>query len=114
MYSFFDSYYRYEQPTKSGIGGDNIGNKLLQKMGWQAGKGLGKSGQGIVNPIEVSGTVLQHKGCWNLIVTDLVLYLYGLSVLLRLFLTFKLNEKHRENSIHVLNISSTYHVFDNS
>lgn len=42
----------YEQPTKSGIGGDNIGNKLLQKMGWQAGKGLGKSGQGIVNPIE--------------------------------------------------------------
>ena len=58
--SFFDCYYRYEQPTKSGIGGDNIGNKLLQKMGWQAGKGLGKSGQGIVNPIEVSGTVLQH------------------------------------------------------
>lgn len=42
----------YEQPTKSGIGGDNIGNKLLQKMGWKAGKGLGKSGQGIVNPIE--------------------------------------------------------------
>lgn len=48
------SFCRYEQPTKSGIGGDNIGNKLLQKMGWKAGKGLGKSGQGIVNPIEVS------------------------------------------------------------
>jgi len=43
-----------EQPTKAGIGQDNIGNKLLQKMGWSAGQGLGKAGQGIVNPIEVN------------------------------------------------------------
>ncbi|XP_069141631.1 RNA-binding protein 5-like [Argopecten irradians] len=41
-----------EQPTKAGIGQDNIGNKLLQKMGWSSGQGLGKKGQGIVNPIE--------------------------------------------------------------
>ena len=41
----------YEEPTKTGIGGENIGNKLLQKMGWSAGQGLGKKGQGIVAPI---------------------------------------------------------------
>lgn len=36
----------YEQPTKYRIGGDNVGNKLLQKMGWQEGMGLGKKNQG--------------------------------------------------------------------
>ncbi|XP_045165329.1 RNA-binding protein 5-like isoform X2 [Mercenaria mercenaria] len=42
----------YEQPTKAGLGSDNIGSKMLQKMGWSSGQGLGRSGQGIVNPIE--------------------------------------------------------------
>ncbi|WAR25723.1 RBM5A-like protein [Mya arenaria] len=41
-----------EQPTRGGIQGDNIGNKLLQKMGWSEGQGLGRVGQGIVNPIQ--------------------------------------------------------------
>lgn len=45
--------FRYEEPTKFGIKEDNIGNKLLQKMGWSEGQGLGKSNQGIVDPIEV-------------------------------------------------------------
>lgn len=36
----------YEEPTKMGIGADNLGNKLLQKMGWQEGMGLGKKNQG--------------------------------------------------------------------
>jgi len=35
-----------------GIGSDNIGNKLLQKMGWSAGLGLGKTNQGRTAPIE--------------------------------------------------------------
>lgn len=47
-------FFRYEQPTKAGIGADNIGNKMLQKMGWSAGLGLGKSSQGITAPIEAS------------------------------------------------------------
>ncbi|CAG5128162.1 unnamed protein product [Candidula unifasciata] len=42
----------YEEPTKFGIKEDNIGNKLLQKMGWSEGQGLGKSNQGITDPIE--------------------------------------------------------------
>ncbi|KAK6994768.1 RNA-binding protein 5 [Biomphalaria glabrata] len=42
----------YEEPTKKGIGDDNIGNKLLQKMGWSQGMGLGKSNQGRTDPIE--------------------------------------------------------------
>lgn len=41
-----------EQPTKLGIGTENIGNKMLQKMGWTAGLGLGKSNQGRTAPVE--------------------------------------------------------------
>nr|XP_039262930.1 RNA-binding protein 5-like [Styela clava] len=41
----------YEQPTKDGIGDSNIGNKMLQKMGWKSGSGLGKSQSGITVPI---------------------------------------------------------------
>ncbi|XP_049794341.1 RNA-binding protein 5-like isoform X1 [Schistocerca nitens] len=36
----------YEEPTRAGIGSENVGNRLLQKMGWQEGMGLGKSNQG--------------------------------------------------------------------
>lgn len=60
MFSCFGRAPIYEQPTKEGIRDDNIGNKLLQKMGWQAGQGLGKKNDGIVNPIEV-GFGLQRR-----------------------------------------------------
>lgn len=36
------------------IGESNVGNRLLQKMGWSEGQGLGKSNQGRTNIIEVS------------------------------------------------------------
>ncbi|XP_069692847.1 RNA-binding protein 5-like isoform X2 [Periplaneta americana] len=42
----------YEEPTKAGIGSDNVGNKLLQKMGWQEGMGLGKTNQGRTSIIQ--------------------------------------------------------------
>ncbi|KAF3689813.1 RNA-binding protein 5 Protein G15 [Channa argus] len=56
----------YEQPTKDGITSENIGNKMLQAMGWQEGKGLGRLQQGITTPISASlrtkGTGLGIKG----------------------------------------------------
>lgn len=42
-----------EEPTKEGIRDDNIGNRMLQKMGWQEGQGLGKDNRGIIDPIVV-------------------------------------------------------------
>lgn len=36
------------------ISESNVGNRLLQKMGWSEGQGLGKSNQGRTNIIEVS------------------------------------------------------------
>ena len=47
----------YEEPTKEGIGNDNIGNKLLKKMGWTDGQGLGKSNQGRTQIIETERRV---------------------------------------------------------
>lgn len=44
----------YEEPTRAGIGSDNIGNRLLQKMGWSEGMGLGKSNQGRTQIIEAT------------------------------------------------------------
>lgn len=49
----------YEQPTKDGLNSDNIGNKMLQAMGWKEGKGLGRNQQGITTPIEAQ---LRMKG----------------------------------------------------
>uniref|UniRef100_A0AAG5DRW1 RNA-binding protein 5 n=1 Tax=Anopheles atroparvus TaxID=41427 RepID=A0AAG5DRW1_ANOAO len=39
------------------IGQNNIGNKLLQKMGWSEGQGLGRTNQGRVNIIEAEARV---------------------------------------------------------
>lgn len=42
-----------EEPTKGGIKDDNIGNRMLQRMGWQEGQGLGRDNQGRVDIIMV-------------------------------------------------------------
>ncbi|PWS22867.1 hypothetical protein DKP78_16135 [Enterococcus faecium] len=56
----------YEQPTKDGLNSDNIGNKMLQAMGWKEGSGLGRNHQGITAPIEaqmrMKGAGLGTKG----------------------------------------------------
>ncbi|MEQ2174573.1 hypothetical protein GOODEAATRI_009236, partial [Goodea atripinnis] len=52
----------YEQPTKDGLTSDNIGNKMLQAMGWKEGKGLGRNQQGITAPIEVDAINLIMSG----------------------------------------------------
>ena len=39
---------------KKKIGSDNKGNKMLQKMGWKDGQGLGKKNQGRTEIVEVT------------------------------------------------------------
>nr|CAB3265482.1 RNA-binding protein 5-like [Phallusia mammillata] len=43
----------FEQPTKHGLDDTNLGNQMLQRMGWKSGSGLGKSQSGITAPIQV-------------------------------------------------------------
>ncbi|XP_034949197.1 LOW QUALITY PROTEIN: RNA-binding protein 5-like [Chelonus insularis] len=52
-----ESVTPYEEPTRAGIGSDNVGNKLLQKMGWSEGMGLGKTNQGRTSIIEAERRV---------------------------------------------------------
>lgn len=42
------------------IGENNVGNRLLQKMGWTEGQGLGRSNQGRTNIIEVSAFIFGY------------------------------------------------------
>lgn len=44
----------FSASTNDPIGSENVGNKLLQKMGWTEGQGLGKSNQGRTSIIQVS------------------------------------------------------------
>uniref|UniRef100_A0A8C6ZFA0 G-patch domain-containing protein n=1 Tax=Nothoprocta perdicaria TaxID=30464 RepID=A0A8C6ZFA0_NOTPE len=64
LFSF--SCSNYEQPTKDGLDNSNIGNKMLQAMGWREGSGLGRKCQGITAPIEAQvrmrGAGLGAKG----------------------------------------------------
>lgn len=60
---------------------NKFGQKLLEKMGWAKGKGLGKNEQGVKNPIRVSGNS-DNKGknyAWILISTIIwyQLIIYG-------------------------------------
>ncbi|XP_033617926.1 G patch domain-containing protein 2 isoform X2 [Fukomys damarensis] len=62
-------------PTATGFVGENaqpilennIGNRMLQNMGWTPGSGLGRSGKGIAEPIQAmqrpKGTCGKRRGC---------------------------------------------------
>ena len=39
--------------TSTPISEDNIGNKMLRKMGWKSGEGLGANNDGITEPVSV-------------------------------------------------------------
>lgn len=41
---------------------ENLGFKLLKKLGWTEGKGLGSTGQGILNPIDKGSTSFENTG----------------------------------------------------
>ncbi|CUA72458.1 hypothetical protein RSOLAG22IIIB_01127 [Rhizoctonia solani] len=41
-------------PVQPGKDDNNVGNKLLKKMGWSEGAGLGTGGDGRVNPVETA------------------------------------------------------------
>lgn len=41
-----------EEASKRPLDDSNIGNRLLKSMGWKEGQGVGKHGQGIVDPIQ--------------------------------------------------------------
>lgn len=43
----------YEEPNRTGISSENLGSKMLQKMGWTEGMGLGRSNQGRTEIIQV-------------------------------------------------------------
>ncbi|GMH38525.1 hypothetical protein BSKO_06409 [Bryopsis sp. KO-2023] len=44
------------------IGADNIGHKLLSRMGWKEGEGLGAQGKGIAKPVEAGSVKSDNLG----------------------------------------------------
>ncbi|KAE8038205.1 hypothetical protein FH972_010737 [Carpinus fangiana] len=51
-----------EAGAKAKIQADNVGHKLLSKMGWKEGEGLGSSRNGIADPIMAGNVKKDHLG----------------------------------------------------
>jgi len=51
--------------SEAKIGDDNVGNKMLQKMGWKAGAGLGKNQQGMTDIINTDNARTNTSGLGN-------------------------------------------------
>ncbi|XP_052193312.1 SURP and G-patch domain-containing protein 1-like protein [Diospyros lotus] len=51
-----------EVAERSKIQSDNVGHKLLSKMGWKEGEGLGSSRRGIADPIKAGDVKRDHLG----------------------------------------------------
>jgi RNA-binding protein 5/10 len=55
VYGDPDIVYVVEEKQETEEGEEPVGAKLLKKMGWKEGEGLGKDSSGIVKPIEAKG-----------------------------------------------------------
>jgi hypothetical protein len=44
------------------LGDDNVGNRMLRRLGWNGGEGLGRDGGGITAPIEVRPPSCKGRG----------------------------------------------------
>ncbi|XP_065179416.1 RNA-binding protein 5-like isoform X2 [Sycon ciliatum] len=42
----------YEQPGRGGLGTGNVGNRMMQAMGWSEGEGLGRHAQGRIDAVQ--------------------------------------------------------------
>ena len=67
----------YEDYASNKIDQSNIGFKMLMKQGWQAGTGLGKSGDGIAAPINKYDNIyhIMIVYYWNLFLKNRYLIL---------------------------------------
>jgi hypothetical protein len=51
-----------ELEHRNAIQADNIGHKLLSKMGWKEGQGVGAAGNGMTAPIQAGGMKGDNRG----------------------------------------------------
>ena len=62
------------------LSAENLGFKLLQKLGWQQGQGLGKANQGIVEPVN------KYINLLFLILTQIVSFSDTMSIIIPHFI----------------------------
>ncbi|KAL7065366.1 hypothetical protein AAHC03_05331 [Spirometra sp. Aus1] len=56
------SYQPVQASVFTPIDEQNVGSRLLAKMGWSRGEGLGKAGSGITEPVSVNVRINTHAG----------------------------------------------------
>lgn len=67
-------------PVNPGEDENNVGNKLLRMMGWQAGTGLGTDGDGRVEPVYVLLCLFPHRHILTLPNSQTAIYAQGVGL----------------------------------